>query len=681
MVNTNDVKKKRPRWKPLNLCRICLTYSPSMIGMYENFRDCETMKIHEVLQKALCCEIIITQKTPNQICSVCLSILKILYDFKKQFEESQIKIFGNINEINQDNSRKTAVETSTEVEIIIGKNNFSLDDVVVVDKDERKEDYTQLLNNLGKAVTVEYLGKSSSKDNPIQEVYDEEPQNPSGDVYDLQTCNDNLKDEGDSEEYETIIIEYISDTEDAVMDQNECNESKKNGDVKISKDSSLSKIIHSYIIEGDYSKELQNEVIGESGKKECRNFSPEHINRVRQKKTKKHRSAEMMEIEKYIIYGTGQSAEERSEEMKNEFTIDNKNNLSEINRDDEKESNKDSTVQLNQDSSETNIDKLEGTGTNLHFCDKCFKCFNNKRILDRHLVFAHGQKGGAPKRCNRIKTSKEDRRINQRERWKERFKKNPMLCQICGHVSKSAGGAKYHSLTHGEKSYMCDFCPKKFFTPSHLKNHLQFKHERKTIKHLCSICGEHKNSSTALAYHMKLHTNNPKRYPCPVCGLSFLVKGGLKMHLRRHMGDRRYPCNICNKSFFSANERKKHVMIHTGERPHNCKYCDRKFVSAFNQKIHMMTHSGPYLCELCFRGFADKDLLKMHIKYKHNSENGNEKKLPSKNPIQPTKEDTEIIDDAMEPLQCPESSDNMILEVFNLLDGTEEDELKYDDVD
>lgn len=138
---------------------------------------------------------------------------------------------------------------------------------------------------------------------------------------------------------------------------------------------------------------------------------------------------------------------------------------------------------------------------------------------------------------------------------------------------------------------------------------------------------------------MKLHKNDPEKFSCPLCDTSFLMKSGLKTHLRRHMGDRRYPCNICYKSFFTANERKKHVMIHTGtrlifydfyveiiicsigERPYECKYCDRKFATTFNQKVHLMTHSGPYLCEICLKGLADKDILQWHMKYKHCTEN------------------------------------------------------------
>lgn len=97
------------------------------------------------------------------------------------------------------------------------------------------------------------------------------------------------------------------------------------------------------------------------------------------------------------------------------------------------------------------------------------------------MEFTHGIRKNGTTRKHKVENNSMDiQKMTKIQRWKDRAKKNRMLCQVCGHISKSSGGARYHSLTHGEKLYGCHICPKKFFSASHLKIHVQYKHERKT---------------------------------------------------------------------------------------------------------------------------------------------------------------------------------------------------------
>lgn len=58
MANIDIVKKKRPR-KTINLCRICLTYSPSMREMSEKFeKGCGISTIKEILEEVMFCQVL-----------------------------------------------------------------------------------------------------------------------------------------------------------------------------------------------------------------------------------------------------------------------------------------------------------------------------------------------------------------------------------------------------------------------------------------------------------------------------------------------------------------------------------------------------------------------------------------------------------------------------------------------
>lgn len=673
------LKQKRP--KTLNLCRICLTYSPSMREMSE--AGCGISTIREILEKVMCCEIIINQKTPNTICSVCLSLLKISYDFKKQFEETQTKIFGNWNDKNKIHEIES--ERSNEVELIVGDNNFGLKDILIVEKDEKVEDYSQFINNLGKTVTVEFSTKPSSKGHSLEETNDTERNNTNANITDIQIMNDQLNDMIDNDEYETIIIECVSDNDESFLNQDEYVQSP----------SDAAKI-NSFIIEGngvDYQV-----VDGDITNRKNVNWSSTNLGDSKPRRKKKDK-IEMKDIEKFIIYGTGEedrpngfrcgfigssSLSPRIEENASDIIGDNKDT-------DQNNLHKNDKISMNQHgdhNSEGNSNIMKKMVNDKYVCEKCSISFDSARILKRHLVSVHEiQNDVKPRICNNKRKPREVQMKRRIQKLKERFKKNPMLCQICGYISRSSGGARYHSLTHGEKAYKCDLCPKKFYTPSHLKNHLVYKHERQTTraKHLCSICGEYRNSSTALLYHMKLHTNDAKKYSCPICNIRFLMKSGLQTHIRRHLGDRRFPCNICDKSFFSGNERKKHIMVHTGERPYKCKYCEKRFGSTFNQKIHMMTHNGPHLCKICLKGFVSEEMLKLHFKYyRHRTFSSNLVESFEESPelVGSVKDEKYEYDKYELMIQSPGSCpDDVVLEDLSLLDATEGDPLNFDDDD
>lgn len=105
-----------------------------------------------------------------------------------------------------------------------------------------------------------------------------------------------------------------------------------------------------------------------------------------------------------------------------------------------------------------------------------------------------------------------------------------------------------------------------------------------------------------------------KRFECLFCGRVFNYLSSLKVHIRRHSGEKPYNCTVCGKRFAQKTYLKLHQRVHSGEKPYCCPDCGKGFSQKGSLNIHLRTHTGekPYSCADCGKSYAYKYGLNHH---------------------------------------------------------------------
>nr|XP_061838246.1 zinc finger protein 181-like isoform X1 [Nerophis lumbriciformis] len=114
-------------------------------------------------------------------------------------------------------------------------------------------------------------------------------------------------------------------------------------------------------------------------------------------------------------------------------------------------------------------------------------------------------------------------------------------------------------------------------------------------------------------------TRPMKHFQCLFCGKVFNYLSSLKVHIRRHSGEKPFSCTVCGKCFAQKTYLKLHQRVHSGEKPYSCLSCGRSFSQKSSLNIHFRTHTGekPYSCVDCGKCYAYKYGLNHHQCFTH----------------------------------------------------------------
>ncbi|KAL2103897.1 hypothetical protein ACEWY4_000765 [Coilia grayii] len=141
----------------------------------------------------------------------------------------------------------------------------------------------------------------------------------------------------------------------------------------------------------------------------------------------------------------------------------------------------------------------------------------------------------------------------------------------------------------------------------------------------CPTCHKTFLSKYYLKVHNRRHTGE-KPFKCERCEKCYYRKENLLEHQRRNCQSRTevvFSCSMCSKIFRRRQELRVHMVSHTGEMPNKCTSCPEQFMQKKDLRIHLIKVHGapkPHACSLCTKCFFSRTELHLHEASKHRGE-------------------------------------------------------------
>jgi len=147
---------------------------------------------------------------------------------------------------------------------------------------------------------------------------------------------------------------------------------------------------------------------------------------------------------------------------------------------------------------------------------------------------------------------------------------------------------------HSANGFVCVVCNKTFPYKSYLEGHLRAHMDQRPYQ--CEVCGKAFKRTCDLLIHSRFH-DAVKQFECRDCGRRFRWKNGLDRHRRVHTGEKPFLCNRCGRAFADWGSHKQHMRRHSNlassllNERFPCKLCGKSFVwkrglSRHIQQVH-----------------------------------------------------------------------------------------------
>ncbi|KAL6119450.1 zbtb48 [Pungitius sinensis] len=181
-----------------------------------------------------------------------------------------------------------------------------------------------------------------------------------------------------------------------------------------------------------------------------------------------------------------------------------------------------------------------------------------------------------------------------------------------------------HLLEEDSKkdSVQCLICDKSFKSKYYLKVHNRRHTGERPFG--CLKCGKRYFRKENLLLHESRDCAKVQTHTCVTCSSTFNGKEELRLHVVSHTGNMPHKCSICPEQFMHKKNLTSHMMkVHGYPKPHACSQCPKTFLTRTELRVHEAAkHRGekPFVCEECGHRASSRNGLKMHIKAIHRNE-------------------------------------------------------------
>ncbi|XP_052746280.1 zinc finger protein 555 [Bicyclus anynana] len=139
----------------------------------------------------------------------------------------------------------------------------------------------------------------------------------------------------------------------------------------------------------------------------------------------------------------------------------------------------------------------------------------------------------------------------------------------------------------------------------------------KKSRYKCMTCYKGFSNVTTYEAHMARHTDKYGPFVCEICGLHNKSSDRYRHHVKNH--SRVYSCNVCPFVTTYDITAEKHALWHDGI-TYKCEICSAEFSKKTTYLSHLrIWHPSDVVCTLCGCSFINDRGLRLHMSYKHRS--------------------------------------------------------------